>query len=403
MRAALAIALVLALGAQNKRHSMSRGGGSPVVLSIPADTVGTTLTATTGQTVTCTRASSATYQTSATAIATASSNQCRVEADGLLVEPARTNIALRGDDLTASPWYVYAAGAAAVPTVSTSGVLCPDGVTYATQIDFPATLVTDTSVVAQDTVGGSPTNPNTTSLWARMVTGTGTLPIGSTTTGTHTGDCALTTTWTRCAYTSTSPRYIQIGYFQRVSSAFSVYACHAQSENGAFATSYTPTTGTSASRPADAISVSNPLTNGATDWCVTLTAKPESTRAWAAHESNWWTFGTVSPNYATLDSYTDGVLYFDTYDSGGGFRRASVTHGFSAGTSHKITSCNTSGQLSLAFDGVAQSVSQTGAGTATIGTMPTVWLGSSGGLAGYAAGNISGFKICNSSDFSRCQ
>lgn len=82
--------------------TLQGANGKRPVFSFTAPAAGAyaTLTASTGQTITCTRAGTAAYQTSATALATAAANTCRVDYRGLLVEESRTNVAPYSQDLT---------------------------------------------------------------------------------------------------------------------------------------------------------------------------------------------------------------------------------------------------------------------------------------------------------------
>jgi len=180
---------------------------------------------------------------------TAGGNQARFdhnpttgESLGLLIEEARTNLALQSQDFT--QWVQFQNG------VTTSNqMIAPDG-----------TLTADQMVMTTDTFSGvylSAIAPSagtyTISLWARTVSGTQTFNMGfySNSTAFFPTAFTATNTWQRFTYTVTLPASgnFHIGNFN--ASAGTVFIWGAQCEAGSFATSYIATTSASTTRTAD--------------------------------------------------------------------------------------------------------------------------------------------------------
>ena len=191
-----------------------------------------------------TRASTATYTTSASLVATAASGALRFDhtsagvAKGILLEGARTNLCLQSATM-GTTW------AASNVTVATDSTTSPDGTANADTLTASAangTLIQDLGVIASAV--------KTFSVYLKRLTGTGnidlTLDGGS--------------TWTTKTITSSWARY-EISQtladpdcgIRIVTSGDAVYAWGGQVEAATFASSYIPTTTATVTRAADAL------------------------------------------------------------------------------------------------------------------------------------------------------
>lgn len=307
---------------------------SGVLLNIPATDCGTTVTATRGGPVSLTRATVGTYQCGGTQ--TASAGQARVEASGLLVEGTRIN-------------YLLNSTAPATQTTASLGTGAYTGWVIGTgSTAFTVGTATATGLPCTATAGAANDCHFT-------ITGAGT--ITATVTGTLT---------------------------------------HFQLEPGAYRTSQIDTAGTAVQRNADKYTAPNPLPSGYTGaWYVSTTATPESGRAWAGSTS---TFLAAFGVYAAANSmavFVSGTsIFFDTFDAAGAEKKIGVTHGFAAGSQHKVTACNDGvGGLSLYLDGVLATPTTTGVGTGILASFGTVGIGGDQNGAYPFDGNLANIKV----------
>ena len=190
-----------------------------------------------------------TYYNEAGVLKTAVANQPRFDYDpitgvsnGLLLEEPRTN------QLTFSATFATT-GASKVWTDTSitrtpaSGVIAPDGTTA---IKFAASAANATVAIS----GSVTTGPiyRTFSVWLQRVTGTGVISI-TMDNGTNWYPVTITSTLTRYTFTnSTSDNRVAI---KIASSGDSIIMWGAQLEEGAFVTSYIPTTTVTVSRDSD--------------------------------------------------------------------------------------------------------------------------------------------------------
>lgn len=233
--------------------------------SLPADT-------------TFARASSAYYSDGSASVAV---DVPRFEDDGLLLEPAATNLFIRSQDFDNAQWLPVGS-----VVVTPNAVLAPDGTTTADTIAIAAGA--DTRVLVEI---GTPLTaaPYTLSAWLRGAIG-GETPYLFTTPGAPAfplrTQTSLTTAMQRFEATGTATAatyYSQIGYntddpAQSAIGAMTLYAWGAQIELGSVATSYIPTSGTPATRAADQLTIEVPpgkttahctITGGTEDIAVT--------------------------------------------------------------------------------------------------------------------------------------
>lgn len=220
-----------------------------------------------GLALTFTRASDGTYFDSAGILQTATTNQPRFDHDpatgqslGLLIEEARTNESLRSETIDTG-WNFRGTAAATV-----NDAVAPDGNTTAEKIEgLGAAGAND---VFQVLGGGTFTNDAviSPSVWVKKITATGTLDIINTQgagLGRWTVDfSALGSEWERITATHAAATVVAAfvasasggGGFQFASSAGAPLSLHlwgAQQEEGAFPTSYIPTTTAAVTRAQD--------------------------------------------------------------------------------------------------------------------------------------------------------
>ena len=265
--------------------------------------------------VTFTRASTGTYVGADGLVKTATTNEARFdhnpttgESLGLLVEEARTNLAIYSEQFNDASWTKTDC------TITANTVVSPDGLTTGDSITSSAGLLGRVVQTINQTTGMAYTfstfaKANQYTFCQLRITGTVvgavTRAYFNLTTGAITGaaNCIASITpvgngWYRCSITYTtiltataSPRvYGQVDAADTVGDGTSgIYIWGAQMEAGAFPTSYIPTTTATVTRAADVASVTG------------------------ANFSSWYnqTEGTVFAEYRTPASGTRGIAGFN--------------------------------------------------------------------------------------------
>jgi hypothetical protein len=186
----------------------------------------------------------------------------------LLVEPQRTNLALRSQEFD-NPTWQKAGGT----TITANSTTAPDG-----------TLTADTFNASQtnllwQNLSASNNTTYTLSLWVKLGTATNICLIANNTLGWNTiggqsfnaSNGLNTSTWTRISFTFTTP-VLPVGAINihfggnsqtgLTQSTGTVFIWGAQLEAGAYPTSYIPTTSASVTRNVDILQRTNVYTNG---------------------------------------------------------------------------------------------------------------------------------------------
>ena len=178
---------------------------------------------------------------------TAAINEPRLEYDasgqplGLLIEEQRTNKLTYSQDYTQSEWLKESV------TVATAPVAAPDGTMTATHVVRTGSAGTghlvDTNVV---------TTSDRHSIWARTVSGTGTMYIAFHDSDTY--KVTLTEEWQRFDVQCNNAHVYAVN-FRGSATLTECYIWGSQAETGTFPTSYIPTSGSTVTRNKDVCKV----------------------------------------------------------------------------------------------------------------------------------------------------
>ena len=247
--------------------------------------------------LTLTRATSKYQEYPASALTLVANNVASIEAAGLVVEAAHTNIALQSQTFdSAGVWTPSSSGA--VPVVTANAAIAPDGTLTADQIDYKTAVPPGgwsdlrSGVAAAD-------GTYTFSCWLKAGTTNATnLRVGSNVTGTQAVACALTSTWQRFFATvvasgGTTAMALRIGNDGAgivPQGLGTIFAWGAQLEAKAFPQSYVPTVAASAACNADIASVS------------TVTALPVAAGSLELDFTPEWATGTLPAHAVLLDT-----------------------------------------------------------------------------------------------------
>jgi len=335
----------------------------------------------------------------------------RVNEKGVLVESSRTNSILQSQSLATSPWGV-AHVTVADPTVTnnTVDVLAPDGTQTATKVILPAVAAGEMSSIQQTFTATA--TAWSASIWLRTATGTATVFLHLITGATiKTVQCNVTSDWTRIslnAQTLTAATWIyELGVDcvngDAEQPAQTVYAWGAQCELGAFASSYIYTVAGTQNRPADMVSVVNPLCNCDDTWMIGGTFTPYVGSAWSAVSSSTMLWGVnVGTGANTAYFYLNGTnLAFTVRDVSNNAKTIAATFSWTTGQITKqIFASNTRGLLEIWVEGVSVG-SVSGTGTGIISTWPSAIAIGRTGTGSHFNGYVRDFKIARHADIAR--
>ena len=389
------------------------------------------LVADTGQAVTVTRASTATYE-AGSRVWTAPSGVGRVTADGLLVGSAATNLLLRSEALDNAAWTSFSS-----ISITADQAVGPDGLTRMELVDTTSGFadgsryqgVTTASSSGAYTASAwvSPYGGASTNVWVAGGCNTGTNATScscrrsdggavTATASSHNCQCQLTLAGdaglvrvdsTNSCASAVTTRYLSVGPGVNAVSTGRAYIGYGQIESGDQSSAYIPTAGTSATRAADAVSVASGLGAGNLTPCLHVQAKPYGGRSWSAATVNLLSLGTVAgADSLRLHATTGGDLVVTVTDGSSGTKTATYTHGFSAGSSHALTACvdPAGGAPVLWVDGAAVSATGAGAGTGLLASVPaTLYLGPTGGGATEWGGYFKSVRVSWSPEPRRLQ
>lgn len=260
-----------------------------------------------------TRASTATRINAAGLVESVANNVPRLDYDpvtlqprGLLIESARTNLLLRSAEFDNASWTKSGGGTGIAPVVTANAATAPDGTVTADQIVFnvgSGTTTNDQSVIQQ---GAGTNGIFTVSIWLRADSPVTLLVRNPGNNGPYTS-LSVTTQWQRFEVSdglTTVSSLLQFGLRRGIGVTFpdtvTVFAWGAQSEAGAYATSYIPTAGSTVARAADVASITG---TAFSDW-------------YRQGEGTFLVEGFIPP---TRDSVS-GNYYFDVSDGTTGNR-----------------------------------------------------------------------------------
>lgn len=361
-------------------RASGRIGVLSLLPSVPPGEIGSgnPITGVGGQTVTVTRATtrycySSTTPGDTSAVTSIAVNAPALEANGLSIENAHTNLLLRSEEFDNASWTKAGGGTGTAPTVSANTSVAPNGTTTADRIQCTAIA---SGAANNSLVGQVFANPGvgiqwTFSIWVKGTSGAGSTRLILVETGTIRGAVTVnfTTTWQRFSVTSAGNGggvvSVNIGAYGAdlsPQSAADFQAWGAQVETGEFAHSYVPTTTATATCNQDIVVMSGhgslPVAKGSVEVDITPL----------------WTTLTPGGNFVETRSGAGSgglavfvavpTLTFEVINSG---TIAAVVLVWVPGTTYRIKAQWGAGVLRLYRDGVLRATSVT-----DVGNIPTV-------------------------------
>lgn len=348
-------------------NASGTGTGAACACAAVTGAKGETVTWTRGGSAYCTKEGLATTGLTTTSMVLCGSNLPRVEADGSgvlgwLVESARTNLALQSEALDNAAVWPNTGAVVAAPIVTANQATTPWGTTTAERVQFAATDSSGSQYTASYQAVGAAAGVYIVSAYLRGNGFTGIVDVCTTTIGGGACTaCAVNpTTWVRCITPASSPAGTGAIFIGNMSlsnyngsvarPASDVFIAGAQTEAGAYATSYIAATTIAVARVTDANAI-----NGAT-----LPGAPFSMSAFVTTE---WASTGGSGFQGIIEGQVGSVsgvgLFF--LSGTGSFRLQTLNTGalsittagntMLAGTAYKVGSANLGGNSSAYFGG----------------------------------------------------
>jgi hypothetical protein len=294
----------------------------------------TTPTGAQGETLTFTRASSATCLKSGTLtgiangdMVTCSSNQPRVMpggdgtgGNGLLVEGPRTNDVLRSQEFDNAAW-VKANSVVAAPIVTADQAVAPDGTTTADRVQFAASTGAQYSVV--DQAGATAAYTGSIFVKGNGTSGSIDLDCWNSSANVCTTCNFVAGSWVRCSCSNTllGATLFIVGNYSAgcgtgARSAQDVFLWGGQFEQGPYATSYIATAGATVTRLGEGATFPLSLSNATGS--MALTVVPDSSGLPDLVEHGLLALSTAGPNYAHLLDWRPSATVMTFYSLAGG-------------------------------------------------------------------------------------
>lgn len=357
----------------------ARGVAGVCSTTAPTGAKGEALTFTRGSTATCTKTATggglATTGIANGDLVVLSSNVARVEYDsagtlGLLVEQSRTNSCLRSEQINDAAW-IPQNSVSALPVITADQAVAPDGATTADRVQIAACpSATNFSLVQSS---GSVQTSTTGSLYVKGVSSGGTLGVALNSAGGPNGftACAFTnTSWTRCVVSATGAAATTAIYFgcgngvvgMTSTGAADVYVWGGDLENGAYATSYIPTTSAAVTRSADAAYFATSLSTAA-GFSQAHSFTLESPNPAEAFTGAAGVYADAL-NRTQLSQSSTNALGFDIFSTSGNKSAFNVPGAWAGNTTYRVagsySGAGASSTVSQYLAGVLQNTSATG-------------------------------------------
>ena len=306
----------------------------------------------------------------------------------ILAEPQRTNLLTYSEDFSQSSWSKTSGGTGSVPVITSNNVISPDGTQNASRIVFDAgsgTSNSDKSEISSSVTASDNTNA-TASIYLKGLNGGEQLVFRGVASSTYTL-ITLTTEWQRFSTTEdsgTSNDFIQFGIRQSVSGHGvinanpTIFAWGAQIEEGSYATSYIPTSGSTVTRNQDLFTrdgISSLINSIAGVFFIEMaTFLDEGTTA-----DKWIALSDGTANNSVRIAYSGGANTIRAYLNVGGSAQADMTYAVTDVTQFsKIAFSYAANNFNLWVDGVKR-VTDTSGSVFSANTLNRLGLDNGGG------------------------
>lgn len=274
--------------------------------------------------------------------------------NGVLLEPAATNLAIQSEDFTTS-WTTFSSGGPAAPTVTADYGVAPDNNSTADRLQLPDCAAANAQSIIYQSISSASTAVD--SLFIKSNSGTKAISVCIYGTVPNCTACTVNaTTWTRCANLALGDLQSMVigcnnnaaqyaGFSNTGAADLLVWGAQAEATTGGVPSSYIRTTTVAATRATEEnkFSVSVTLPTFGDGWSMALTSVMT-----AAPLNGYFQFLQPSSLWS-LDSASAGTRYAVITESGVFNHSASPVQSLSAGSNRfafqHLTS--TSGRLCL--------------------------------------------------------